>query len=222
MTFTARRGLRVAAVAARRRAPPPPLDDRELVLQAERSVGRREIGEREGDELEAMLGEPKVAGAMFARAPACRRAGGRRHVECRPGHRHRASSLHSHFLLVSSRVDRGSTAVSTSVRNRRSSPRGGSRQRRAVTHITYHADRGEGGPRKECEGLTEGPSERRSDRARDIASDDGVKARRPAAADAGRGVVGWMGLGRVELPTSRLSGVRSNHLSYRPCWSLAI
>src|SRR5688572_24433329 len=24
-----------------------------------------------------------------------------------------------------------------------------------------------------------------------------------------------MGLGRVELPTSRLSGVRSNHLSYR-------
>ena len=26
-----------------------------------------------------------------------------------------------------------------------------------------------------------------------------------------------MGLGRVELPTSRLSGVRSNHLSYRPC-----
>ena len=28
--------------------------------------------------------------------------------------------------------------------------------------------------------------------------------------------VGSMGLGRVELPTSRLSGVRSNHLSYRP------
>ena len=27
---------------------------------------------------------------------------------------------------------------------------------------------------------------------------------------------GEMGLGRVELPTSRLSGVRSNHLSYRP------
>ena len=26
----------------------------------------------------------------------------------------------------------------------------------------------------------------------------------------------YMGLGRVELPTSRLSGVRSNHLSYRP------
>ena len=25
-----------------------------------------------------------------------------------------------------------------------------------------------------------------------------------------------VGLGRVELPTSRLSGVRSNHLSYRP------
>ena len=31
------------------------------------------------------------------------------------------------------------------------------------------------------------------------------------------GLVFWhMGLGRVELPTSRLSGVRSNHLSYRP------
>src|SRR5687768_18204477 len=28
-----------------------------------------------------------------------------------------------------------------------------------------------------------------------------------------------MGLGRVELPTSRLSGVRSNHLSYRPSQS---
>ena len=25
-----------------------------------------------------------------------------------------------------------------------------------------------------------------------------------------------MGLGRFELPTSRLSGVRSNHLSYKP------
>ena len=25
-----------------------------------------------------------------------------------------------------------------------------------------------------------------------------------------------VGLGRFELPTSRLSGVRSNHLSYRP------
>jgi hypothetical protein len=29
-----------------------------------------------------------------------------------------------------------------------------------------------------------------------------------------------MGLGRVELPTSRLSGVRSNHLSYRPAHAL--
>ena len=28
--------------------------------------------------------------------------------------------------------------------------------------------------------------------------------------------LGIMGLGRVERPTSRLSGVRSNHLSYRP------
>ena len=31
-----------------------------------------------------------------------------------------------------------------------------------------------------------------------------------------------MGLGRVELPTSRLSGVRSNHLSYRPGRDLKI
>ena len=28
--------------------------------------------------------------------------------------------------------------------------------------------------------------------------------------------IGLVGLGRVELPTSRLSGVRSNQLSYRP------
>ena len=27
-----------------------------------------------------------------------------------------------------------------------------------------------------------------------------------------------VGLGRLELPTSRLSGVRSNHLSYRPMY----
>ena len=31
-----------------------------------------------------------------------------------------------------------------------------------------------------------------------------------------------MGLGRVELPTSRLSGVRSNHLSYRPFLELGV
>ena len=30
-----------------------------------------------------------------------------------------------------------------------------------------------------------------------------------------------VGLGRVELPTSRLSGVRSNHLSYRPVFEVA-
>src|SRR5438876_2368292 len=30
-----------------------------------------------------------------------------------------------------------------------------------------------------------------------------------------------VGLGRVELPTSRLSGVRSNQLSYRPIFSFA-
>ena len=28
--------------------------------------------------------------------------------------------------------------------------------------------------------------------------------------------IGMVGLGRLELPTSRLSGVRSNHLSYKP------
>ena len=27
-----------------------------------------------------------------------------------------------------------------------------------------------------------------------------------------------VGLGRLELPTSRLSGVRSNRLSYKPVW----
>ena len=31
-----------------------------------------------------------------------------------------------------------------------------------------------------------------------------------------------VGLGRIELPTSRLSGVRSNHLSYRPYGLLLI
>src|SRR5687768_13863926 len=31
-----------------------------------------------------------------------------------------------------------------------------------------------------------------------------------------------MGLGRVELPTSRLSGVRSNHLSYRPYYTISL
>src|SRR5689334_3723039 len=31
-----------------------------------------------------------------------------------------------------------------------------------------------------------------------------------------------VGLGRVELPTSRLSGVRSNQLSYRPLVSFAL
>ena len=32
--------------------------------------------------------------------------------------------------------------------------------------------------------------------------------------------VAMVGLGRLELPTSRLSGVRSNHLSYRPLLKL--
>jgi hypothetical protein len=31
-----------------------------------------------------------------------------------------------------------------------------------------------------------------------------------------------VGLGRLELPTSRLSGVRSNHLSYRPGQALPL
>ena len=31
-----------------------------------------------------------------------------------------------------------------------------------------------------------------------------------------------MGQGRVELPTSRLSGVRSNHLSYWPSQAIAL
>ncbi len=30
-----------------------------------------------------------------------------------------------------------------------------------------------------------------------------------------------VGLGRLELPTSRLSGVRSNHLSYKPALAIA-
>ena len=38
--------------------------------------------------------------------------------------------------------------------------------------------------------------------------------------EAGRSLILSVGLGRVELPTSRLSGVRSNHLSYRPFQSL--
>ena len=31
-----------------------------------------------------------------------------------------------------------------------------------------------------------------------------------------------VGLGRLELPTSRLSGVRSNHLSYKPLGALRL
>ena len=37
---------------------------------------------------------------------------------------------------------------------------------------------------------------------------------RERSRDAGPSIM--VGLGRLELPTSRLSGVRSNHLSYRP------
>ena len=42
------------------------------------------------------------------------------------------------------------------------------------------------------------------------------KKKSPPAPNRLRGTEIEMGLGRVELPTSRLSGVRSNHLSYRP------
>ena len=38
----------------------------------------------------------------------------------------------------------------------------------------------------------------------------------PLPVPASRGSKGMVGLGRLELPTSRLSGVRSNQLSYRP------
>jgi hypothetical protein len=43
-----------------------------------------------------------------------------------------------------------------------------------------------------------------------------MKKPRPAKNRQAGQAVEKMGLGRVELPTSRLSGVRSNHLSYRP------
>ena len=43
-----------------------------------------------------------------------------------------------------------------------------------------------------------------------------MKKPRPVENHQAGQAVEKMGLGRVELPTSRLSGVRSNHLSYRP------
>jgi hypothetical protein len=42
-------------------------------------------------------------------------------------------------------------------------------------------------------------------------------ARRGFPAGLASRVIRMVGLGRLELPTSRLSGVRSNQLSYRPC-----
>src|SRR5690606_39092799 len=39
---------------------------------------------------------------------------------------------------------------------------------------------------------------------------------RPASPGLGHRPTQLVGLGRIELPTSRLSGVRSHHLSYRP------
>ena len=43
-----------------------------------------------------------------------------------------------------------------------------------------------------------------------------VKEHKVTCGDPGRGDAPLVGLVRVELTTSRLSGVRSNHLSYRP------
>ena len=40
----------------------------------------------------------------------------------------------------------------------------------------------------------------------------------PVMQEGGRPTHEIVGQGRVELPTSRLSGVRSNHLSYWPGW----
>jgi hypothetical protein len=41
---------------------------------------------------------------------------------------------------------------------------------------------------------------------------------RLAAASMAAGPLTWVGLGRLERPTSSLSGKRSNRLSYRPYW----
>ena len=55
---------------------------------------------------------------------------------------------------------------------------------------------------------------------------DGIRTRDPLVANQVLSQLSYspskvVGLGRVELPTSPLSGVRSSHLSYRPAVRLA-
>ncbi len=45
---------------------------------------------------------------------------------------------------------------------------------------------------------------------------DDLRLAKPALSQLSYSPVKLVGLGRFELPTSRLSGVRSNQLSYRP------
>ena len=45
---------------------------------------------------------------------------------------------------------------------------------------------------------------------------DDLRLAKPALSQLSYGPMNMVGQGRVELPTSRLSGVRSNHLSYWP------
>ena len=67
-----------------------------------------------------------------------------------------------------------------------------------------------------------GPGPSRAGGANEVRTRDPLLAKQvlsqlsysPIASHAPKSAV--VGLGRVELPTSRLSGVRSNHLSYRP------
>ena len=47
---------------------------------------------------------------------------------------------------------------------------------------------------------------------------DDLRLAKPALSQLSYSPVIRVGQGRVELPTSRLSGVRSNHLSYWPGW----
>ena len=47
---------------------------------------------------------------------------------------------------------------------------------------------------------------------------DDLRLAKPALSQLSYSPVIRVGQGRLELPTSRLSGVRSNHLSYWPGW----
>ena len=51
---------------------------------------------------------------------------------------------------------------------------------------------------------------------------DDLRLAKPALSQLSYSPLWVVGLGRFELPTSRLSGVRSNHLSYRPAQGLGI